>query len=233
MAAGQMAARGWVPLVRASSSRDLRSVELCRCPKLASADCSALGWAGRTCSWGGWGHTHLGRSQQIPALCTHPTPHSHSTLGEREEEAVPSAVFTDWPEKKPQQIMALSLAPTLGQLMTPPRPSLTDSPQFPGSLTGTPTPDSMTNHQPLDFLSGSLWVSLFWIPAGGFALATCGFISPPASGPLCVSGLLLGPLSLQSVHSLSTTADTRLGCSSWLLSLSQAGGWGPGGLGRA
>lgn len=42
---------------------------------------AGLGWAGRTCSWGWWGHTHLGRSQQIPASCTHPTPH---TQGERE-----------------------------------------------------------------------------------------------------------------------------------------------------
>lgn len=42
---------------------------------------AGLGWAGRTCSWDWWGHTHLGRSQQIPAPCTHPTPH---TQGERE-----------------------------------------------------------------------------------------------------------------------------------------------------
>lgn len=115
-------------------------VELCCCPKLASAAFSGLGWAGRTCFWGGWGHTRLGSSQQIRALLTHPTPHAQ---GERGGSSALS-LSTDTPEKKAQQIMALNPAPTWLSNDSP-CPLLTLTPPFLGSLTDTPATDVVTN----------------------------------------------------------------------------------------
>lgn len=89
-------------------------VELCLCPELASAACSGLGW--KDLLLGRVGTHPPGQISADSSSLHSPNP---TSTGEKRKQ-LPSAVFIDWPEKKPQWIMALNPAPTLAPLMIPP-----------------------------------------------------------------------------------------------------------------
>nr|XP_051706128.1 uncharacterized protein LOC127492053 isoform X1 [Oryctolagus cuniculus] len=155
-------------------------------PCLLRLGWAGLGWAGRTCSW-------AGGARLPPQVTAHPSQLlalTHSGHGGSEEQLSISEDFRDWPEKKLPQLMTSSSR--VVSLPQPLRPkSFTHSPQFPGTLSGTPSCQSqMTN--PLASCCSHRFRASFLPPlgmAGGLAHSPAqdSPAGPGSAGHLCRS----------------------------------------------